>query len=355
MSEGDKHSKTEQPTQRKLSEAKQKSSPPLSRDMSATVSLLVSMVVLYSLGGRMFSGLKENCRDIFAGMGTATITETSAYSLLLRQFLFFGELLAPFLLMVMVAGIAGVIVQGGVSFSTERLQLKFENLNPVTGFQRFFKREAAVEGIKSIIKISIVGFIAYRVLRDEMDGMLYLSDTDIRGIFNFISHMAFKIVIHACGVMIIMAVLDLAFVKWNYLQNLKMTKEEVKKEAKDTEGDPHLKGKIKKLRYERAYRRLRQIIPTADVVVTNPTHFAVALKYDRNRMAAPIVLAKGVDHLAQRIKTMARENNVMLVENRFLARELHANVKEGEEIPESLYVAVAEVLAYVYGIKGKMQ
>ncbi|MEA5114702.1 MAG: flagellar biosynthesis protein FlhB [Geobacteraceae bacterium] len=355
MSESDKHSKTEQPTQRKLSEAKQKGSPPISRDMSATVSLLVSMIVLYALGGQMFSGLKENFRGTFAGMGKLTVTETSAYSLLLKQFLFMGEILAPFLLMVMIAGIVGVVIQGSVSLSAERLQLKFENLNPVTGFQRIFKKEAAVEGIKSIIKMLIVGYIAYRILRDEMDGMLYLTDTDITGIFYFIGHIAFKIVIHTCGVMIILAVLDLAFVKWSFIQNLKMTKEEVKKEAKDTDGDPQVKGKIKKMRYERAFRRLRQIIPTADVVVTNPTHYAVALKYDRNRMAAPIVLAKGMDHLAQRIKAMARENNVMLVENRFLARELYSGVKEGEEIPESLYVAVAEVLAYVYGIKGKMQ
>lgn len=355
MSEADKHSKTEQPTQRKLSEAKSKGSPPLSRDMSATVSLLVSMVVLYALGGQMFSSLKENCRGIFAGMGKVTITETSAYSLLLNQFFSIGEVLAPFLLMVMIAGIGGVVIQGSVSFSTERLQLKFDNLNPLTGFRRLFKKEAAVEGIKSIIKIMIVGYIAFRILRDEMDGILYLTDSDVNGIFTFISHIAFKIVIHTCGVMIILAVLDLAFVKWNYLQNLKMTKEEVKKEAKDTDGDPHVRAKLKKMRYERAYRRLRQIIPTADVVVTNPTHFAVALKYDRSRMAAPIVLAKGVDHLAQRIKAMARENNVTLVENRFLARELYSSVKEGHEIPESLYVAVAEVLAYVYGIKGKMQ
>jgi len=354
MSEADKHSKTEQPTQRKLSEAKQKGSPPISRDMSATVSLLVSMVVLYALGGQMFSGLKENCRGIFAGMGKAEVTETSAYSLLLKQFLFLGEILAPFMLMVMVAGILGVVIQGSVSFSAERLQMKFDNLNPVTGFQRIFKKEAAVEGIKSILKMLIVGYIAYQILRDEMDGMLYLTDADIRGIFSFISHIAFKIVVHTCGVMIILAALDLAFVKWNFLQNLKMTKEEVKQESKDTEGDPQVKGKIRKLRYERAFRRLRQIIPTADVVVTNPTHFAVALKYDRTRMAAPIVLAKGMDHLAQRIKAMARENNVMMVENRFLARELYSGVKEGEEIPESLYVAVAEVLAYVYGIKGKM-
>jgi flagellar biosynthesis protein FlhB len=255
--------------------------------------------------------------------------------------------------MVMVAGIVAVVIQGGVSFSTEKLSFKFEKINPLEGLKRLANKEALVEAFKSIIKILIVGYVAYKILRDEMDAILYLTETDISGIFVFISHIAFKIVIHTCGVMIVLAVLDLAFVKWNYLQNLKMTKEEVKREHKDSDGDPQLKGKIRKLRYERAFRRLKNIIPTADVVVTNPTHFAVAIKYDRKKMAAPFVIAKGADHLALRIKALARESNVMLVENRFLARELYAEVKEGEEIPETLYVAVAELLAYVYGLKGK--
>jgi len=354
MSEADKHSKTEQPTSKKLEEARRKGPPPLSRDMSSTVTLLVSMITLYALGGYMFTSLKENSRALLAGMGEMTLTSTTAYSLLLRQFLSVGGILAPFLVMVMVAGIVSVVVQGGVSISSERLSLKLDNLNPVNGMKRLVRKESAVEALKSFLKLLIVGYIAYRILRDEMGAIVYLTETDIQGIFTFVSHISFKIVLHTCGVMIVLAVLDLAFVKWSWMQNLKMTKDEVKQEHKDSEGDPQIKGKIRKMAYERAFRRLRQVIPTADVVVTNPTHYAVALKYEREKMAAPVVIAKGADELAQRIKAMARENRVMLVENRFLARELYAQVKEGEEIPETLYVAVAELLAYVYGLKGKV-
>lgn len=354
MSESDKHSKTEQPTSKKLEEARKKGPPPLSRDMTSTVTLLLSIITLYGLGGYMLNSLKESCRALLAGMGDMAVTPDSAYNLLLKQFLSIGGVLAPFLIMVMVSGILGVVVQGGVSFSSERLSFKPENLNPVNGMKRLMRKEAAVEAVKSVLKIAIVGYIAYKVLRDEMDGIIYLTEADIGGIFTFVSHISFKLVVHTCGVMIILAALDLAFVKWSYLQNLKMTKDEVKQEHKDSEGDPHIKGKIRKMAYERAFRRLRQIIPTADVVVTNPTHYAVALKYEREKMAAPVVIAKGADDLALRIKAMARENRVMLVENRFLARELYAQVKEGEEIPETLYVAVAELLAYVYGLKGKV-
>jgi flagellar biosynthetic protein FlhB len=353
VADTDKHSKTEQPTGKKLEEAKKKGPPPLSRDMSSTVTLLISMITLYTLGGYMLSSLKESSRALLGGMGKVMLTPTTVYNLLLNQFFSIGGILAPFLIMVMVAGILSVVVQGGASFSSERLAVKLENLNPVSGMQRLMRKEAAVEVLKSILKIFIVGYIAYRILRDEMNGIVYLTETDINGILTFVSHISFKIVIHTCGVMIVLAVLDLAFVKWSYLQNLKMTKDEVKQENKDAEGDPHVKGKIKQMRYERAFRRLRQVIPTADVVVTNPTHYAVALKYDREKMAAPIVIAKGADDLALRIKAMARESRVMLVENRFLARELYAQVKEGAEIPETLYVAVAELLAYVYGLKGK--
>lgn len=353
MSEADKHSKTEQPTTKKLDEAKKKGSPPLSRDMTATVTLLFSIVTLYAFGGYMLNALKESCRSLLGGAGKAPVTPAFAQNLLETQVLSIGSILGPFMLLVLAAGIVSVVIQGGVSFSGERLAFQLDKLDPVKGMKRLMNKQAAVEAIKSILKILIVAYIAYRVLRDEMPAILYLTETDIRGIFTFVSHISYKIVVHTCGVMIILAVLDLAFVKWNYIQELKMTKEEVKKEHKDSEGDPHLKGKIKQMRYEKAFRRLRQIIPTADVVVTNPTHFAVALKYEREKMAAPIVIAKGADHLALRIKAMARERSVMLVENRFLARELYAQVKEGEAIPESLYVAVAEVLAYVYGIKGK--
>ncbi len=353
MSEADKHSKTEQPTSKKLDEARKKGSPPLSRDMTSTVMLVVSIITLYGFGRYMMTTLQENSKELLGNIGTFQVTPTSVHNLLVKEILSIGGTLAPFLLLVMIAGVVGVALQGSVSFSSERLSVKFDNLNPVSGFKRIFRKDSLVEAVKSMLKILIVGYVSYGILRDEMGAILYLTESDVAGIIAFVSHIAYKIVLHTCGAMIVLAALDLAFVKWSYLQDLKMTKEEVKKEHKDAEGDPHLKGKIRKMRYEQAFRRLRQIIPTADVVVTNPTHYAIALKYDRKKMAAPVVIAKGADHLALRIKALARENSVVLVENRFLARELYAQVEEGAEIPESLYVAVAELLAYVYGLKGK--
>ena len=352
MSDADKHSKTEQPTSKKLEDARKKGSPPHSRDLSSTISLLVAMVSLYVSGGYMISTLKNSTTSILSGLATFELTEAGVYSLMLRQFMYLAGILAPFMLMVMFAGLASTVVQGGVSLSSERIMPKLDKLNPVTGAQRFFRKESLVESVKSFVKIIIVGYVAYRILKDEIYNILYLTETDMNGILAFVGHISFKLMLHSCGMLLILSLLDFAFVKWQFIQNNKMTKQEVKDEHKNAEGDPQVKGKIKRMQFEKAFRRLKQIIPTADVVVTNPTHFAVALKYDRERMAAPIVIAKGADHLAMRIKTLAKENNIMLVENRFLARELHAQVKEGEEIPESLYVAVAELLAYVYGLKG---
>lgn len=352
MSDADKHSKTEQPTGKKLDEARKKGSPPHSRDLTSTITLLVAMVSLYVSGGFMMSVMKKGSEALLSGAGTYELSEAGIYSLMLRQFLNLALILGPFMLMVMISGIVSTVVQGGVSVSSERLSLKLENLNPVNGIKRLFRKESLVESVKSFIKIFIVGFVAYGIMKDEVYNVLYLTETDVGGILEFVGHVSFKIVLHTCGILLILALLDFAFVKWQFIQNLKMTKQEVKDEHKESEGDPKVKGQIKRLQMEKAYRRLKQIIPTADVVVTNPTHFAVALKYDRERMAAPFVLVKGADHLAMRIKTLAKDSNVMLVENKFLARELYAQVKEGEEIPETLYVAVAELLAYVYSIKG---
>jgi flagellar biosynthetic protein FlhB len=262
-------------------------------------------------------------------------------------------ILGPYLLTVMAAGIAVNFAQGGIDFSWEKLSFKFDKLNPLNGIKKLLNKDSLVEMFKSLLKIVIVGYVSYRLIRGQEDALSYLSDRDISDIFAFVGSLAFKIIVNSCEVLLVLALLDLAFVKWRYLQNLRMTKEEVKQEHKDSEGDQQTKGKIRRLQFEQSRRRLMKIIPTADVIITNPTHFAVALKYDREKMAAPIVISKGADNLALRIKEIAKENRIMLVENRFLARELYASVKEGQEIPENLYAAVAEVLAYVFGLKGK--
>ena len=350
MSE-DKHSKTEKPTSKKISDAKSKGSVPRSREMTSAITLIAAMIALYASSGIMLSTMKRSMRDIFGGLATIDITYAGLHTLMIKQFGYIAVMLAPFILIVIAAGVAVEVSQGGVQLSSEKLKFDLGRVNPIQGVSRLFNKDSIFEVAKSFMKLLIVGYMAYKILREEMEGIIYLVDQDLPGILQYIGHISFKIVLHTCGVLIVLAVIDLAFVKWRFLDNLKMTKQEVKDEHKNAEGDPAVKGKIKQKQFQMARRRMRQIIPTADVVVTNPTHYAVALKYDRFRMSAPVVIFKGVDQMALQIKIVARENNVTMVENRFLARELFAQVEEGGEIPEGLFAAVAEILAYVYSLK----
>jgi len=347
----DKHSKTEKPTGKKISDAKSKGSMPRSREMTSAVSLISAMVAIYASSGMILSTMKTNMRDIFGELSTLEITHAGLQVLMIKQFGYIAIMLAPFLLIVIVSGLVVEIGQGGVNASAEKLRLDLGKLSPLKGMKRLVNKDSFFEVAKSFMKMAIVGYMAYKILAEEMDGIIYLVDQDLDGILHFIGHIAFKIVLHTCGVLIVLAVLDLAYVKWSFMEKLKMTKQEVKDENKNSEGDPAVKGKLKQKQFQMARRRMRQIIPTADVVVTNPTHYAVALKYDRFKMAAPVVLFKGVDHMALQIKIVARESNITLVENRFLARELYAQVEEGAPIPEGLFSAVAEILAYVYSLK----
>ncbi|HBG04964.1 MAG: flagellar biosynthesis protein FlhB [Geobacteraceae bacterium GWC2_58_44] len=350
MSE-DKHSKTEKPTGKKISDAKSKGSVPRSKEMTSAITLICAMIALYASSGMILSTMKRSMRDIFGGLATIDITYAGLHTLMIKQFGYIAVMLAPFILIVIAAGVAVEVSQGGVVISSEKLKFDLGKLNPVQGVSRLFNKDSVFEVAKSFMKMGIVGYMAYQILAEEMDAIIFLVDQDLQGILEFIGHIAFKMVLHTCGVLIVLAVLDLAFVKWRFLDNLKMTKQEVKDENKNSEGDPAVKAKLKQKQFQMARRRMRQIIPTADVVVTNPTHYAVALKYDRFRMGAPVVLFKGVDQMALQIKIVARESNITLVENRFLARELYSQVEEGGEIPEGLYAAVAEILAYVYGLK----
>jgi flagellar biosynthetic protein FlhB len=263
--------------------------------------------------------------------------------------------LAPLVVTVIVTSVTSHVVQDNGRFELRwsRLTFDFNKMNPINGFGRLFNKDSLVEMLKSFLKLVIIGWIAYRVLRDETQNITFLAEADVTMIFSYLGHVAFKIVTHTCGIMLVIAILDLMYIRWRYTENLKMTKQEVKDENKEQE-NPEIKGQIKKMQYQTARRRMTKIIPTADVVITNPTHYAVALKYDRQRMAAPVVIAKGVDVMAQAIKKIAKESSVTLVENRFLARELYEQVDENEAIPESLYAAVAEILAYVYRLKGKV-
>lgn len=304
----------------------------------------------------MVDNLKKHTIFVFTTMSNFELTQSNIYTLSLKLFTLIVVLLSPLVLTIILTAFLSSLVQqnGQLDFNTERLTVDFGKLNPLSGFGRLFNKDALVEMLKSFLKLAVVAYIAYQVMKDETQNITFLAEADIEAILSYVGHIAFKIVTHTCGILIILGILDLIYVKWRYIENLMMTKQEVKNEHKDQEGSPEIKSQIKKMQYQMARRRMTKIIPTADVVITNPTHYAIALKYDRARMIAPVVIAKGVDVMAQAIKKIAQENKVTLVENRFLARELYDQVDENEAIPESLYAAVAEVLAYVYRLKGKV-
>lgn len=327
----------------------------MSQMLTSSLTLLVGIVSLYIFGSFMMDGLKQSSVDIFSSMGTFKLTEANLHILMLKLFGTIVLLLTPLIVTIVATSMLSSMIQdnGQLEFRMSRLTVDFSKISPMSGFKRLFNKDALVEMIKSLLKLLVVAWIAYRVISDEMQNITFLAEADIQAIFSFVGHIAFKIVTHTCGILIVLGILDMMYVKWRYIENLKMTKQEVKDERKESEGNPEIKGKIKSMQYQMARRRMVKIVPMADVVITNPTHYAVALKYDRQKMIAPLVLVKGVDVMAEAIKKIAREHHITLVENRFLARELYDQVKENEPIPESLYAAVAEVLAYVYKLKGK--
>ncbi len=324
--------------------------------LTTSLTLLTGIISLYIFGSFMMDGLKQTTVQILSTIGRFQLTESNIYVLILKLFGTVILLIAPLIITIIATALISSLIQdkGRLEFRLTRLKVDFSKLSPIKGLGRIFNKDGLVEMVKSLLKLAVVAWIAYGVLRDEMMNITFLAEADIQTIFNFIGHIAFKIVTHTCGIMIVLGLLDMLYVQWRYTENLKMTKQEVKDESKDSEGNPETKGKIKRMQFQMAQRRMTKIIPMADVVITNPTHYAIALKYDRQKMVAPVVLAKGVDFMAEAIKKIAREHRITLVENRFLARELYDQVKENEPIPEALYAAVAEVLAYVYKLKGKV-
>ncbi len=328
----------------------------MSQMLTTSLTLLTGIVCLYIFGNFMMDGLKRNSVSTYVSINTFEMTEANIYKLSVSLFILVTILLAPLLTAVVAASVFSKVIQdnGQIDVHWERITLDLNKMNPVSGFGKLFNKDALVEMLKSFLKILVISYIVYRVVRDETENIAFLAEADVETLIGYIGHLAFKIVTHSCGILIVLGIFDLMYVKWRYVENLKMTKQEVKDEAREHDLPPEIKSKIKKMQYQMARRRMIAIIPTADVVITNPTHYAVALRYDREKMIAPVVIAKGIDVMAQAIRKIAEEHKVTLVENRFLARELYSQVSENEAIPESLYAAVAEVLAYVYRLKGKI-
>ena len=343
--------KTEEPTAKKRADAKKKGQVGKSQEINAAFVMMAGFVILYNLGGNALQEIMTYSSSIFGHLVMET-DEESVMQLFISIIIVLAKTSLPMMVFIMIIGLAINFFQVGLNFNTEAIGFKPDKLNPINGFGRIFSKRSLVELVKSIIKIVVIGFFIYDYMVAEILQMPKLIFLELGEATDKISSVIFMLAFKILGVFFVMAAADLYYQKWQTTQDLKMSKQDIKDEFKQTEGDPQLKGKIKSKQRQMAMARMMQEVPQADVIVTNPTHFAVAMSY-KPGMAAPIVVAKGQDHVAQRIKEIAREHKVPIVENKPLARALFAAVEIGDSIPQELYKAVAEVLAYVYKLKNK--
>jgi flagellar biosynthetic protein FlhB len=351
MAEESFEEKTEQPTPKKRRELKEKGEVAKSRELPSVAVLLSALIVLSFCGSFMYNHIVIIMKGAFSlpTMNDLNISEFMKYAQdIISRFII---LLSPLFGAIFIAAILSNIMQVGFIMSGESIIPKFSKIDPIKGFGRIFSKQALMELFKSLLKLIIVGGIAFITVKSEMRNFSLLGDMEANGIFIYILKIFFKIFIRCSMAMIVLVIIDYVFQRWEFEKRIKMTKQEVKDEFKKSEGDPLIKSRIKSIQMEMARRRMMQAVPDADVVITNPTHLAVALKYDSLTMNAPKVLAKGPGKLAERIRYMASEHNIPIMENKELARNLYDMVEVGQEIPAALYQAVAEILAYIYRLK----
>jgi flagellar biosynthetic protein FlhB len=346
--------KTEEPSQQRLEDFRKEGQVAQSRELTSLLVLLCTLGAMYALGPGLADGFMDFMRQIFYEAAKSEMTTDRAGFLLSLCLGQAARLVLPIAAAGFIAGVLSSVVQFGFLFTWAPLAPEFDRINPLTGFRRLASMGAVMEGFKSILKLVAVVSVTYLLLKSEILGSSSMSELEGGQLMSYMSSSAFRLVGGVCVGLFVVAVLDFSYQKYRYRKSLMMSKQEVKQEHKQREGDPLLKARIRSLQREMARKRMMQEVPKADVIVTNPTHIAVALRYDAEKMAAPRVVAKGADLLAQRIKEVGRKNNIPLVENVPLARALHKSVKVGGVVPRSLYQAVAEVLAYVYRLKGKI-
>jgi flagellar biosynthetic protein FlhB len=356
MPESGGQERTERATPKRRREARKKGQVAQSRELPSVLILMTAMGFFYFAGSWIFGSLSQVIGGVYGQLDTLrlnTVQEVSAFSVEIFEKVLL--ILVPFFVPILVAGLAGNIGQIGFEIHGEPIYPKLTKLNPIAGLKKLISLRSLVELIKSVVKILLVGGIAFGIVEKETKAMPALMQQEVFDILLFIGRVAFKIFFFVCLALIVLAFLDYAYQRWQYEQSLKMTKQEVKDERKQSEGDPKVKGRIRRVQQELARRRMMEAVPEADVVITNPVHLAVALKFDAAKMIAPKIIAKGSGHIAEKIKEIARNHQVPLVENKPLAQALHKMAEIGEFIPVELYRAVAEVLAYVYRLKGMYQ
>lgn len=349
--------KTEEATTRRRTKERERGNVSKSKDMESAMVMVGGIALLGMLSKHMYSTMISMMQDTFSNLNPNSLDTSSIIGLLYPYFRYLGIIVLPFLIFLVILAIIVIRMDVGHVFALQKAKFDLQNLSPKKMLENAkrvfnpFQPRSMVEFVKSILKIVIVGACGYSAINSRKGDLLGLVGLDIPIALNIIGSILVNMIINMCLAMLILGYLDKKYQNYEYEKSIKMTKQEVKDEHKDTEGDPKIKARIRSIQMQMARQRMMASVPQADVVVTNPTHYAVAIQYDKTKAPAPIVVAKGVDYLAFQIREIAKSNNVPIVENRPVARALYNSVPIDGIIPSDLYVAVAEILAYVYNSK----
>jgi flagellar biosynthetic protein FlhB len=346
--------KTEQPTPRKLRKAQERGQVAQSQELATAVALLVLLLALAVLAPGLFRWCKSQLESGLSISTTDALSSPEALlNLLHRNLIDAVIVILPLLAALTLAGIFTSIAVGGLAFTPGGLRLNLNALNPANSVQKVFSKRSLVRLLASILKLFFVSIIVWFYLRDKLETLAALRWAWSNELMAAMARIIFALCLRVGLAILIIGLADAFYQKWQHVQELKMTRQEVKQERKDMEGSPEIKARVRRIQFEMSIRRLRQEIPKANVILVNPTHVAVALKYDAKTMEAPILLAKGADHLAERIIKIGRSYGIPIVRRPEIARAIYGTVKPGQPIPESLYMAVAEVLAMIYRLRHK--
>lgn len=351
---GDDSEKTEEPTGKKLDNARQEGQIPQSQEIKIWAGLMGALVMVSMMAPMLGRDVSQMMLPYIEHPHTIDMSREGLGEILSHQVLSLIWLMMIPLAMMLVFGLVANISQVGFMVVAKNLIPDLNKLNPGTGIARLFSTRNLVDFLKSLFKICAIGFVIFLVIRSKVKDILGLSAVDIFAMLEYLRRETVHLIFIVLLMVTVLAATDWLYQRWAFMQKMRMTKQEVKDEHKQSEGDPIIKGRLRQLRFQRARQRMMAAVPKSDVVVTNPTHFAVALKYDMEAMSAPVLVAKGADLVAFRIRELAEENEVPIVENPPLARALFATVELDQEVPPEHYKAVAEVIGYVMKLKGKL-